>query len=284
VLFRSHNIVIDVVPVSVQGEKAENEICSALSMLNQLKQTDLIIIARGGGSLEDLAAFNSEKVARAVYASDIPVVSAVGHETDYTICDFVSDLRAPTPSAAAELVVPVKTDLTIRVKALDTFLKMRMEQLIQKQKKQLETLSSKLVDPKRKINDMRMLTEDLTQSLIKSINQSFLKKKDLLSWNTGRLSLVSPLNKLNIQKSLYTQLRNRLVSSIKTKYYKNKIIENKLSGKLAALNPASILDRGYSITRTIQESRIIKDSHEVTNGQELEIILSRGSLRVGVKG
>ena len=123
---RYPNIAIQVLPAKVQGKGAAAEIVSALELLNRREECDVAILARGGGSLEDLQAFNSEPVARAIFGSRVPVISAVGHETDYTIADFVADLRAPTPSAAAEMVVPEKFTLEHRCKELDTLLKTKI--------------------------------------------------------------------------------------------------------------------------------------------------------------
>jgi exodeoxyribonuclease VII large subunit len=112
---RFPNLTLEVVPVSVQGDRSPGEIIHAIRFLNSIGQTDVIVLARGGGSIEDLSAFNDERVARAIFASRIPVVSAIGHETDFTIADFVADVRAPTPSAAAEIVVPSKNELLQRL-------------------------------------------------------------------------------------------------------------------------------------------------------------------------
>ena len=281
---RYPNIILEIVPVTVQGERSEFEICSALKMINERNIADLIIIARGGGSLEDLAPFNSESLARAVFSSDIPVVSAVGHETDYTICDFVADLRAPTPSAAAELVVPLKKDLISRINTLNNALKQRINGHVDQQRKRLFTVSEKLVDPKRKIIDMRLLTEDYTQRLIRNMKIAVSHKKESMTWRHDRLIQASPRHKNRDYKNRILHLKERMISSIKMGYYTKQTLLNELDGKLKVLSPAAILDRGYSITRTIPHARIVKDSAGVSTGQELEVILSQGSLRVAVKG
>jgi len=144
---RFDNLFIEIVPVKVQGENAEKEIVQALELLNTLNDTDIIILARGGGSLEDLNAFNSENVARAVFSVKIPVVSAIGHETDFTISDFVADLRAPTPSAAAELVVPSKDELKRRHEDIFSKLKSNIWQHIEKHRYVLAQVSKSLIDP-----------------------------------------------------------------------------------------------------------------------------------------
>ncbi|MCK4793478.1 MAG: exodeoxyribonuclease VII large subunit, partial [Desulfobacteraceae bacterium] len=128
---RFPNMTVEIAPVKVQGEQAAEEIVEAIELLNDRNDADVIVVARGGGSLEDLQAFNSEVVARAIFSSEIPVVSAVGHETDFTIADFTADLRAPTPSAAAELIVPVKNDLLMRTKEIRGTLKGAINHRIQ---------------------------------------------------------------------------------------------------------------------------------------------------------
>ena len=134
---RFSNTQIEIFPVKVQGTGAEEEIVEALRMLNDRIGVDLGILARGGGSLEDLQAFNSERVARAIFASKIPIIAAIGHETDYTIADFVADLRAPTPSAAAELAVPIKYELLQKVKDISADLKYRVRHTIERSRKTL---------------------------------------------------------------------------------------------------------------------------------------------------
>jgi exodeoxyribonuclease VII large subunit len=280
---RFPNIVLEIFPVKVQGESSEKEICLALSAINERNRTDLIVIARGGGSIEDLASFNTESVARALFQSRIPVVSAVGHETDYTICDFVADLRAPTPSAAAELIVPQKSDLQTVVQHLNRQLVSRMTTLLEKKRTQLESASSKLVDPKRKIIDMRLLTEDYTQRMIRCIQRTVSRQAEHLSWKNDRLFKASPSIRVNIFRNEQESIRYRLASTIKTRLHHHQLHLGNLTGKLTALSPTAILSRGYSITRTVPQSVIVKNSRDVIAGQSLEIILAEGTLHVNVQ-
>jgi exodeoxyribonuclease VII large subunit len=281
---RFPSVILEVVPVKVQGDQAEQEISSAVKMLNKRGLSDLIIIARGGGSLEDLAAFNSETVARAVFSSEIPVVSAVGHETDYTICDFVADLRAPTPSAAAELVVPVKKELIAEILKLRTLLTNRMSGRIEKQKNHLIMLSKKIIDPKRRINDLRMTVEDNTQRLIRIAHKTIDHKKDLMSWRVEKLFLFNPLKKNREYKVKINHLNDGLTGRMTASIQSGRIRLNELTVKLEALSPLSILERGYSVTRTIPGMNVVTSPVGLVQDQELEVILSRGSLRVGLKG
>ena len=154
---------IELVPVSVQGRDAPGQIVAALKLVGQQKSSAVVILARGGGSLEDLQAFNDEDVARAIYRCPLPVVSAVGHETDYTIADFVADLRAPTPSAAAELVVPVKEELIQYIRGLQLALERNMAYRIEGMRRQIHNLQGQLRDPRKALVTQRLLLDDYMQ-------------------------------------------------------------------------------------------------------------------------
>jgi exodeoxyribonuclease VII large subunit len=279
---RFPNLFIEIVPVKVQGENAENEIVRALELLNSLNDTDIIIIARGGGSLEDLNAFNSENVARAVFSVKIPVVSAIGHETDFTISDFVADLRAPTPSAAAELVVPNKDELKRRHKDIFSRLKSNIWQYIEKHRYILAQVSKSLVDPKRKVQDLILKTDDLTTRLTKILLNRINQKRDQLKLWQDLLYINNPLGYIAILNERLINISGKL-STLNSIYLNNKsssLREN--TGRLYALNPTAILKRGYSIIRTIPEAGVVKTAHSVSIGQNLEVMLAKGSLVVSV--
>lgn len=234
---RFSNIHIEIIPVKVQGDGADKEIESAIELLNDRADSDVAILARGGGSLEDLKAFNSENVARAVFDSQIPIISAVGHETDFTIADFVADLRAPTPSAAAELAVPEKNELVRRCMEITIRLKSKFYGYIDRQRTALKMIYRRLSDPKKKIQNLTLKTDDYTARLIRNFERSIRQKRSLL---------------------------------------------RELSGRLHALSPAAILDRGYSITRTIPDKVVVRDPKIVDIGQELEIRVAKGFIRCRV--
>lgn len=236
---RFPNVHIEIVPVKVQGQGADMEIVAGIELLNRREDSDVAILGRGGGSLEDLHAFNSEIVARAVFASKIPIISAVGHETDFTICDFVADIRASTPSAAAELVIPLKDDLARECIRLSMSLKMRFYRYIERQRSLLNEISEKLTHPSRKIQDLRLKTDDLGTRLVRAFINSIRQKRERLSWRADRLH---------------------------------------------ALSPVAILSRGYSITRTIPDARVVTNSETVNKGQNLEVILAKGILTCSVEG
>jgi exodeoxyribonuclease VII large subunit len=168
---RFPSVDILVAPVRVQGMEAPPEIIRAITDMQAVGNIDVIIIARGGGSLEDLAPFNHEAVAREIYRSRIPIISAVGHEIDFTIADFVADLRAPTPSAAAELVVPVRRELMSSITALLARLINCERRLIGRMGEQARLLRERLKDPKRRIDDLRMLVDDRLERIKKGIDR-----------------------------------------------------------------------------------------------------------------
>lgn len=190
---RYPNIEILIVPTMVQGEEAALEIVAALEKINQRKDVDVIIVGRGGGSIEDLWAFNEEAVARAIAASNIPIISAVGHETDFTIADFVADVRAPTPSAAAELAVPSKEELVYTVAQWKFRLFRAMEQQLKSLEGDVQQLKKRLKDPQRRLEEMMQRLDELTMRSHRALWHSIqLRRKDWDRLNTS-LKNLSPL-------------------------------------------------------------------------------------------
>ena len=280
---RFWNASIQVIPVKVQGDGAELEITAALGILNEHGQADVAILARGGGSLEDLQAFNSESVARAIFASEIPVISAVGHETDYTIADFVADLRAPTPSAAAELVVPVKVELVQRCSELSMSLLASMQRHISRLRTRVEELGGRIADPKKRLQDCRLRLDDFSARLTRIMGLTLTSKADrLCSWS-DRLHLASPGHSLaKLKKQVEKINHNLLISFAMLNKQKTSRLREQ-TAKLEALSPLAILERGYSITRTIPDAVLVRDSARVSLNQDLEVLLARGTLLCQVK-
>jgi exodeoxyribonuclease VII large subunit len=281
---RFPNVNIQVYGVKVQGDGADSEIVAALEYLNKQADADVAIVARGGGSLEDLQAFNSENVARAVFASEIPIISGIGHETDYTIADFVADLRAPTPSAAAELVVPVKSELLQIVKSLFKDLKYRMENTINRLEGSLRDMSQRLIDPRKQIQDYRLQMDDYTSRLIRHAQILVDRRKERFQWWKDRMLNNSPAHQSRNMNVIIEQNRYKLIKSFE------KIIEKKLArlrelrGQLETLSPIGILKRGYSITRTIPDLKVVIDPKIVSLEQDLEVMVAKGTLTCRVKG
>jgi exodeoxyribonuclease VII large subunit len=180
-------------PVKVQGEGAAEEIAEGIADLNRLGDIDVMIVGRGGGSLEDLWAFNEEIVARAIYASKIPIISAVGHEIDFTIADFVADCRAPTPTAAAEMVVPRKAELGERLKGLDDRLTRGMEIKLETSRESFHALAKRLADPTRKLRQKQQRLDELSVDLMRRFRDRLRQGRDRLARDSARLSALSPL-------------------------------------------------------------------------------------------
>lgn len=192
---RAPGVEIVIYPAQVQGEMAPRSLCGGIRYFNEKSPVDVIIIGRGGGSIEDLWEFNDEMLARYIYASNIPVVSAVGHETDFTICDFVSDLRAPTPSAAAEIVFPNMLGIYENVKQLRGILDMKAQKRVEHCKKQISLLSSRLelCSPDRVLNQKMMNVAYLCDKLENQKDSIFNKKKNQLSLLYSRLNAADPM-------------------------------------------------------------------------------------------
>jgi exodeoxyribonuclease VII large subunit len=280
---RFQNMNIQIFPVKVQGDGAEAEIVAAVELLNQRADSDVAILARGGGSLEDLQAFNTERVAKAVFASRIPVISAVGHETDYTIADFVADLRAPTPSAAAELAVPIKNELLRQVDDTSAALGYRMFNLIERLRLNLVDVANRLVDPKKQIQDWRLKLDDLAARLNRQTFILLERKLESLKWWQDRLVAHSPHSQIYNFNVIIKQNFNNLLKTL------NKNVENKyarlgeLRARLETLSPIAILERGYSITRTIPDLKVVRNPKTVSIDQDLEVVVAKGSLTCRVK-
>ena len=281
---RFSNLQIEIIPVKVQGDGAEHEIVSAIEMLNLRSNSDLAILARGGGSLEDFHAFNAEIVARAIFASNIPIISAVGHETDFCIADFVADLRAPTPSAAAELAVPLKQDLLKRVSELSTLIGMRFVRNLEDLQFRVQEMSNRLVHPNRKIIDLRLKLDDLMTRLVKTFNKTIVQQHKGVKWQTERLFANNPLVRTKFLKDKLDLNHGKLLNYkdifITTKRF---LLREAMAG-LHALSPEATLSRGYSITRTIPDAAVVRDPKKVSIGQDLEVTVAKGLLICKVKG
>lgn len=206
-----------VVPVSVQGVSAAPEIANAIYLLNKNKLCDVMIVGRGGGSIEDLWAFNEEIVARAIFESEIPVVSAVGHETDFTIADFAADLRAPTPSAAAELVCPSGSELQSFLQGRSGRLKNALVHCIQQKKKNLDSLTGAygFLHFCDRLEDKQQYVDSLVKDAEKAVLSLLEKRRAALSTNAAKLDALSPLKTLSRGYSIATAKNGALISSVK---------------------------------------------------------------------
>jgi exodeoxyribonuclease VII large subunit len=280
---RFENIHILLHPVRVQGEGASLEIAKAIEDFNKRMNVDVIIVGRGGGSLEDLWSFNEEIVVRAIYHSKIPIVSAVGHETDYTISDFVADLRAPTPSAAAELVVRDKREIKNTLHYLEERLENQILQTLQENRTNLSHLKKMLTDPRKKIEEYFLRADDLVNRF-RILTSWILKRKRERSLHLSeRLSLQNPIQRVKNLRLAISEIGKRLGQTMR---YSVEIQRQKVEGifgKLGSLSPLSILQRGYSITRKFPSLQILRDAAYVKEGDKVEVRLHKGTLLCGVE-
>ena len=280
---RFPSIDILIAPARVQGEGAAAEIIASLRNLQLSGLVDIIIIARGGGSLEDLAAFNDEELAREIFRSSIPVVSAVGHETDFTICDFVADLRAPTPSAAAELVVPRRSDLLDTIYSLRQRLIAAQQRFFEDQKNALDTVRARFRDPRMFLADYSIKLDDLHDRLRNYFTHHTQALGHELRQLELRLQNRSPRRLIDEKRFLLDTMHKDLLGGWKRYHdgYTRRL--NNDAALLASLNPLAVLQRGYSITRRESGDDIVRDASRLTLGERVRIQLAQGSFRANVE-
>lgn len=285
---RFENVSIIFANASVQGKNSSSEIAGAIELLNLYSRTqkkiDVIITGRGGGSIEDLWAFNEETTARAIYNSAVPVISAVGHETDFTIADFVADRRASTPSNAAEMVIPVKSELIKQVETLRNRIGQGILNLVSGKRKGLSNLikNREKASPKKIIQDKMIRVYDLSERMRKAAGTGINILKADVSHMRKRLLLKSPVNIFKERRSSIFSLSTRLNKAIEITIsnYRNRLkTENKA---LNSLSPYNVLNRGYSIVFT-DEGKVISSVLNVYENQNIKITLSDGNLNATVK-
>ena len=280
---RFENVHILLHPVRVQGEGAPLEIAKAIEDFNKRMNVDVIIVGRGGGSLEDLWSFNEEIVVRAIYHSKIPIVSAVGHETDYTISDFVADLRAPTPSTAAELVVRDKREIKNTLHYLEERLENQILQTLQENRTNLSHLKKMLTDPRKMIEEYFLRVDDLVNRFRILTSWTLKRKRERSLHLSERLYLQNPIQRVKNLRLAISEIGKRLGQTMR---YSVEIQRQKvegISGKLSSLSPLSILQRGYSITRMFPSLQILRDAAYVRQGDKVEVRLHKGTLLCGVE-
>jgi exodeoxyribonuclease VII large subunit len=276
---RFADLHILITPVRVQGDEAPGEIVQALVHLQEIANLDVIIVGRGGGSIEDLWAFNDERVARALAACRVPVISAVGHETDFTIADFVADLRAPTPSGAAELVVREKLAVMETLADLYARLKQAMTAEVSARRERVDFLLRRrvLTDPARALRDIYRRLDDLQGRLRLGLRASQRHITHRVALATGALRSRSPLSRITAASALLSQLRVRLASSAAHNAKTSRARFAEVVGRLESLSPLGVLARSYSVTR-LPSGEVVRSATQVGVGDALEILLHQGAL------
>ena len=269
---------IVIAPVQVQGESAGQQIAEALNVLNELSFVDVIIVGRGGGSLEDLWSFNEEIVVRAIAASHVPVVSAVGHEVDVTLADFAADLRAPTPSAAAEAVVPVLAEIVERLRELTTRTGQVMFRHCAFERQRLDAAIRGVTDVRFRLQDAAQRTDDMVDRVRELLQRLLTSGRERVHEAQRDLSGLNPV--LVIKQGLATipQLSKRLEGQMEVVLTQHRHRIHATLAQLNILSPLAILERGYSILQTIPAGQILHRASDVEVGQELEAQLASGRL------
>ncbi|ARU64529.1 exodeoxyribonuclease VII large subunit [Histophilus somni] len=274
---RDPSLHVVIYPTAVQGKEATAEIVQMIELANKRREVDVLIVGRGGGSLEDLWCFNEERVARAIFHSELPIISAVGHEIDVTIADFVADLRAPTPSAAAELVSRNQQELLDQLFYRKQRLDMALDRLFQQKVKLLQRLQFRLQQqhPQSQLKIQQKTVQQLTYRLHLALGAFVDKKQQKMTALCRRLDN-SPLPYyVQKQHQILVQLELRLNSGLQKKFKNVDYQLSRLCGKLDSLSPLKVLARGYSITKN-QQGQALKNSHQIEVGQLISTQLERG--------
>ena len=280
---RSPFLDLTVVPTLVQGEKAAPLICDALNKVGRLKKVDVVILARGGGSIEDLWAFNNEEVARAIVNCPTPIISAVGHETDFTISDFVSDLRAPTPSIAAEIISQPYSELIETLEGYQNYISRSVISQIDLQRTQITNLIKRIRHPGDKLREISQKLDYVETALIQNINQEISFKKNGLNLKDLSLQQNSPQNKIKEAKVYLQNASKDLLKALKLEIERKSTVLAEIVATLQAVSPLSVLSRGYSIISTEPDGKILSSSNQVEIGQTISAILSKGSIKAEIK-
>ncbi len=264
---RASGLEILLIPALVQGEAAAPSLIEAIKKLKLLKDIDVAIIGRGGGSVEDLWAFNNEALAREIYSLNIPIVSAVGHEIDFTICDFVADLRAPTPSAAAELIVANKSDMLLRVNNAQARIQSLMQRQVRALKEKSYLLQRRLVSPQKYLEQISQRVDELDSRLLARMQEKLKQARQNLRYQSKQIPRLTK----NLQ--LYREQVRRLVKDIQAwQGTQIKSLRKDLNSQMAmldSLSPLNVLDRGYAIT--FKKQKVVKRAKELKKEEEIEI-------------
>ena len=283
---RCPSITVSILPVAVQGDGAAAEIATAIERANRWQQEgkinlDALIVGRGGGSLEDLWAFNEEIVARAIAVSELPVVSAVGHEVDFSIADMVADHRAATPSAAAELLSPDQQEWQQRLKSLETDLVRLIRRKLSDAQRELNHLRKRLKHPGAQLREQSQRLDDLEQRLILAQNNLLARKKAELALLESRLQASSPLPRIQQLQRDLNHLQQRMEAAMQLKLQHSKERLAHLASMLDSLSPLGTLQRGYAII-TDGDGRVLTHASGVNEGDVLEARLAKGNLGLTV--
>ena len=275
-------IPVTVIPVAVQGKEAAPQIVRAIDLANRAGLFDVVILARGGGSLEDLWPFNEESVARAIHASELPIVSAVGHEVDFTIADFVADLRAPTPSAAAELLVPDAEDWLETFAGYEILLQEAIERKLQSFKQRLEWLRTRLRHPGERLQQQAQRLDGLELRLVRAVDHQLLRCHTRLNTLVLRQKPLQPRLRINQLNQQVSQHHATLVKNMQRHLRAQQQRLAEAARLLQTVSPLNTLQRGYAIA-TDSHHKVITNSSQVEPGDSINARLAEGELHCRVE-
>jgi len=275
-------VPVEIIPVRVQGAGAMEDIIEAIALCNERGQSDVIVLCRGGGSLEDLWTFNEEKVARAIAGSRIPVVSAIGHEIDFTIADLVADLRAPTPTGAAEAVVPSRAQLDAQLHNLTNRLTKTVVDRLAALRRTIEGHRKILGDPTSLLDQFRLTTDHALAALQFAFSSVIHQRQLALARLNQMLARHTPQQRLEYQRQGIHELRRRLVQAMLSQQERKRAAFGEKASLLHAISPLAVLGRGYSIVQQ-KNGDIVRSSAEVQQGENISITLARGGIDCEVK-
>lgn len=276
---------ITLLPVVVQGTSAANSIARAIDRANELGFLDVLIVGRGGGSIEELWAFNEEIVARRIFASQIPVISAVGHETDYTIADFVSDVRAPTPTGAGELAVPHIDELDARIADREARLKRVIIERTATEKERLKRFETSYAFryPVQLIRQKEQELDKLLERLTRETRRLVQKKADLRQQTDKSLKRYRPEETVKVADEKRRQLKKRLQREMEKLYKEKNMAFRQIVSKLNVLSPLNVMERGFSLTYA-EDQTIVKSVYQVQPSDLVKVRLKDGQLDCQVWG
>jgi exodeoxyribonuclease VII large subunit len=271
-------------PVAVQGERAPDEIARAIEVMNLLKKADVLIIGRGGGSIEELWAFNEEVVVRGIHRSEIPVISAVGHETDVTISDFVADCRAPTPTAAAEMAVPHLEELEKRIASLQERMVLAMGSRIARLAGRLQSCVDRPVfrKPEARLEQYAQRLDVLQGRLLSAMHRVKDKESFQMRELLHRLRKQDPALVIKRHKEQLKSLQVEALMNIRAKLAEGTQRTVQAAGRLDALSPLKVMSRGYSLVYRMADDELVRSHEQVRPGDLLKIRLARGQLKCQV--
>jgi exodeoxyribonuclease VII large subunit len=283
--YSPYPLEVTLLPVRVQGREAAGEIAAALGAVGVLADRfrwDLVIVGRGGGSMEDLWPFNEEAVARALASCDVPTISAVGHEIDFSISDLVADLRAPTPTAAAEWVVARLESVERELERCRDQAAQRIRSILEKYGHRLRLLEKGLTDPRRRLQDLRFTLDDRLERLQLAWHRDLERRRTLNGHLVGRLQRCRPERQIDALRQRLVQLQKELTQRLAGRTSSLRHQLDRAAGKLEMLSPLAVLARGYSIAYALKDGHIIRRSSQVEPGDGVRIRLGEGAMECRV--